>query len=406
MKLSPPKRLATHLVLLAGSVLFLFPFVWLVSTSLKPIEQTMMMPPQWVPRAYYAPLDGERTQVTRDRRIEGPSVIVTYQEPPQPGETEPEQKRELLPADRYRDGMAEVEVRIADQTKTLRLPAALEKPVPPGFWLVTEKLERLPWEKGPPPRWDCVPAEAVEEQVEPAWQNYVGAIKYLRFHTVDLLGLRFEVPMFVLYFYNTMVVAVLGVAGMTFSSALAAYGFSRIRWPGRELGFVLTLSTMMVPFAVIMVPLYGVFRALGWIGTLRPLWVPAFFGNAFNIFLLRQFFLTVPQDLSDAARIDGCSELGIFLRIMLPLSKPALAVVALFHFMYAWKDFMGPLIFLTDERTFTLSLGLYSYQSQHGGSEWHYLMAASTLMILPVIVLFFFTQRTFIQGISTTGMKG
>ncbi|MBM4041350.1 MAG: carbohydrate ABC transporter permease [Planctomycetes bacterium] len=211
--------------------------------------------------------------------------------------------------------------------------------------------------------------------------------------------------MFLIYLRNTLIVAVLGVIGTVLSSSLAAYGFARIAWRGRDALFLVALSTMMVPFAVTMVPLYGVFRTLGWIGTLKPLWVPAFFGSAFNIFLLRQFFRTIPSDLSDAARIDGCSEFGIFWRIILPLSRPALAVVALFHFMWAWNDFMGPLIFLTKQETYTLSLGLQFYQSQHGGSEWHFLMAASTLMILPIVVLFFFTQRTFIQGISTTGMK-
>ncbi|MBM4031630.1 MAG: carbohydrate ABC transporter permease [Planctomycetes bacterium] len=211
--------------------------------------------------------------------------------------------------------------------------------------------------------------------------------------------------MFVIYLRNTLIVAVFGVIGTTLSSALAAYGFARISWRGRDALFLVALSTMMVPFTVTMVPLYGVFKALGWVGTLKPLWVPAFFGSAFNIFLLRQFFRTIPHDLSDAARIDGCSEFAIFWRIILPLSKPALAVVALFHFMWAWNDFMGPLLFLTRQETFTLSLGLQNYQSQHGGSEWHFLMAASTLMILPIVVLFFFTQRTFIQGISTTGMK-
>jgi multiple sugar transport system permease protein len=134
--------------------------------------------------------------------------------------------------------------------------------------------------------------------------------------------------------------------------------------------------------------------------------VPAFFGSGFNIFLLRQFFLTIPKDLSEAARIDGCGEFGIFWRIILPLSKPALAVVALFHFLYAWNDFMGPLLFLTRRETYTLSLGLQSFQSQHGGTDWTSLMAASTLVCLPIIVLFFFTQKTFIKGIATTGLKG
>jgi multiple sugar transport system permease protein len=199
---------------------------------------------------------------------------------------------------------------------------------------------------------------------------------------------------------------VLGVVGTVLSSALVAYGLSRIRWKGREALFTLTLSTMMIPFPVLMIPLYSVFRELGWIGTLMPLWVPAFFGSAFNIFLLRQFFLTIPAELSDAARIDGCSEFGIFWRVILPLARPALAVVALFHFLYVWNDFLGPLIFLTEPQTFTMALGLQQYQSQHGGSEWHLLMAAAVLLVLPIVVLFFLAQKTFIQGISTTGMGG
>lgn len=406
MKLSAPKRVAIHALLVTGSILFLFPFVWLVITSLKPIEQTMKMPPEWVPRAYYAEVQGERMKVKRERKIEEPSVIVVAELPPSAGKDEPTKKRMLLPETKLREGKAEVKIRKADQTLTVRAPATVQKLVPEGHWLVREKVERLAQEAGPPLRWDCVAPEAIEERVEPAWSNYSMAIRYTGFYEVHFLGRKVAVPYFVLYLYNTLTVAVLGMIGAVFSSALVAYGFSRIAWKGRNVCFLLTLSTMMVPFAVTMVPLYGVFRALGWIGTLKPLWVPAWFGGAFNIFLLRQFFLTIPRDLTDAARIDGCSEFGIFLRLVLPLSKPALAVVALFHFMWAWKDFMGPLIFLTEQSTYTLSLGLQFYQSQHGGSEWHYLMAASTMMILPIIILFFFTQRTFIQGISTTGLKG
>ena len=187
------------------------------------------------------------------------------------------------------------------------------------------------------------------------------------------------------------------------SSALAAYGFSRIEWKGRDKVFLVLLATMMIPFPVIMVPIYSLFKSLGWIGTFKPLWVPSFFAGAFNVFLLRQFFLTLPKDMSEAARIDGCSEFQIFLRIILPLSKPALLVVAIFQFMATWNDFLGPLIFLTEQKDFTLALGLQSFQSQHGGTAWHHLMAASTLVVLPVIVLFFFAQRTFIEGIATTG---
>jgi len=196
------------------------------------------------------------------------------------------------------------------------------------------------------------------------------------------------------------------VAGTVASNALVAYSFARLRWPGRDFAFSVTIATMMIPFPVLMVPTFALFRHLDWIGTYRPLWVPAWFGSAFSIFLLRQFFMTIPFELSEAAKIDGASEWRIFRSIVLPLSKAALAVVALFAFMGAWNDFLGPLIYLLDQKTFTLSLGLQFYQSQNGGTQWNLLMAASTIIIAPVIILFFFTQRLFIQGIAITGLKG
>lgn len=210
---------------------------------------------------------------------------------------------------------------------------------------------------------------------------------------------------------NTLVIAALSVIGTTLSSAIAAYGFAKIRFKGRSFLFVLMLSTMMIPFPVLMLPLFIVFRFIGdhtpvqMLGTFRPLWVPAWFGSAFSIFLLRQFFMTIPDELGEAARIDGCTEWGIFWRIMLPLSRPALAVVALFTFMYAWNNFLGPLIYLQRPEQYTLALGLQAFQSQQGGTDWNLLMAASTLVMLPVILLFFLTQKTFIRGIATTGLK-
>jgi multiple sugar transport system permease protein len=207
------------------------------------------------------------------------------------------------------------------------------------------------------------------------------------------------------YVGNTLFLCVMTVIGTVVSSALAAYGFSRIEWKGRDAVFMLLLATMMFPFPVIMVPVYTLYKHLGWIGTFKPLWVPSFMAGAFNVFLLRQFFLTLPKDISEAARIDGCSEMQIFFRIILPLCKPALLVVALFQFMTTWNDFLAPLIFLTKQKDFTLALGLQSFESQQGGTAWHQLMAASTMVILPVMVLFFFTQRTFIEGITTTGSK-
>ncbi len=225
---------------------------------------------------------------------------------------------------------------------------------------------------------------------------------------VDAFGqvMRSESFDFPLYARNTLIIAVLSLVGMVLSSAIAAYGFARIRFPGRGVMFGVCLATMMIPFPVIMVPTYMIFKHLGWIGTFLPLWVPAWFGSAFNVFLLRQFFLGIPIELEESAKIDGCSTWGCFWRIILPLSKPALAVVALFHFLTVWNDLIGPLIYLSHQNQFTLALGLQFLQSRAGDTPWNQLMAASTLIILPVLVLFMLAQRTFIRGIATTGIKG
>jgi multiple sugar transport system permease protein len=210
---------------------------------------------------------------------------------------------------------------------------------------------------------------------------------------------------------NTLVVAALVGLGTTLSSAVVAYGFARVRFAGRGFLFAVMLGTMMIPYPVMMVPLFVIFRFVGdhsplqMLGTFKPLWIPAWFGNAFSIFLLRQFYLTIPDALGEAAKIDGCSEFGIFWRIFLPLSRPALTVVALFAFMGAWKDYLGPLIYLQRPSQYTLALGLAAMQSQQGGTQQNQLMAAAVLVMLPVLVLFFLAQKTFIQGIATTGMK-
>jgi multiple sugar transport system permease protein len=233
----------------------------------------------------------------------------------------------------------------------------------------------------------------------PQWHNYLDVF-------------RSDKANFLLWTRNTLVIAVLGVVGTTLSSAIVAYGFAKLRFVGRGALFALMLSTMMIPFPVTMVATFSLFRWLGdhtgidWLGTFKPLWVPAWFGSAFNIFLLRQFFLTIPTELSEAARIDGCSDWGIFWRVILPLSRPALAVVALFAFMGIWNDFLGPLVYLQRPGQFTLALGLQNFQSKAGGTPWHLLMAASVLVILPALLLFFLAQRTFIEGIATTGTKG
>ena len=211
---------------------------------------------------------------------------------------------------------------------------------------------------------------------------------------------------FPVYLRNTLIIAGLSVVGMTLSSAIVAYGFARLEWRGKKALFALVLATMMIPFPVVMGPMFLLFSWIGWIGSLKPLWVPAFFAGAFNVFMLRQFFMGIPKDLDEAARIDGCGNWGIFWRIILPLSKPALAVVALFHFVFVWNDFLAPLIFLRNQDQFTLALGLQLYQSKAGQTPWNHLMAASTLVVAPVLVLFLLTQGALVKSVATTGIKG
>jgi multiple sugar transport system permease protein len=239
---------------------------------------------------------------------------------------------------------------------------------------------------------DVVPESSIQSSVDVHWSNFPKAMRAMG-----------DFPR---YLGNTVLLCLLNVVGTVFSSSLVAYGFSRIQWRWRDRLFGVLLATMMIPFPAVMVPLYSLFRWFGWIGTLQPLWVGAFFATAFNVFLLRQFFRTIPAELSEAARIDGCGEFRIYWQIILPLCRPALVVVALFTFLGTWNDFLGPLIYLTDQEDFTLALGLHSMKSSRsGGTEWHYLMAASTLIILPIILLFITAQRSFIEGIALTGSK-
>lgn len=221
-----------------------------------------------------------------------------------------------------------------------------------------------------------------------------------------------QVLPFTQYAINSIVLYTVPVVVFTvLSSTIVAYGFSRIRWPGRDTLFWFVMMTMMLPWAVTIVPLFITFKWLGWLDTYLPLVVPALFSHPYFVFLLRQFFMTLPQELSDAARIDGASELGILFRIILPLTKPALAVVALFRFLWAWNDYLGPLIYLRDETRYPLALGIeqLSRRASDIGNFSNgipYLMAVSTLVSLPIIATFFLAQRTFIEGISLTGMKG
>lgn len=210
---------------------------------------------------------------------------------------------------------------------------------------------------------------------------------------------------FTIYLFNSVKITALSIIGRLFSCSLVGFSLARLRWPGRDLVFILTLSTMMLPFQVIMIPQFLIYKRLGWINTHLPLWVPPFAGNAFFIFLLRQYFRTLPQELDDAARIDGCSSLGVFSRIFLPLSRPALATVAIFTFMQKWNGFLGPLVFLNEQKKFTLALALSLFRDQFE-VDWNAIMAVSFLVTLPPLVVFFLAQKYFIQGIVVTGVKG
>jgi multiple sugar transport system permease protein len=211
------------------------------------------------------------------------------------------------------------------------------------------------------------------------------------------------------YTWNTVVYAVLSTIGVVVSSVPVAYALSRMRWRGRQAVFVLILATMMLPAQVTSVPLYIIFVKFGWIGSLKPLIIPSFFGDAFSIFLLRQFFMTIPEELSDAARVEGAGDFRILWNVVIPLAKPAIAAIALFQFLYAWNDFFDPLIYTgnSSQTTFAVALSQLSSAVQvHYGVLWNIQMAASLLFMLPVIIVFLLAQRVFIEGVTLTGVKG
>lgn len=252
----------------------------------------------------------------------------------------------------------------------------------PFVWLVSSSLKSQIQIFSYPPQW-------IPDTLH--WENYTNAL------TIKPFGL---------YVVNTLKIVVLNVIAVVFSSSFVAYGFARLRFPGRDFWFGIVLATLFLPYAILIVPSFIIFTKLGWVDTILPLTVPLFFGGgAFNIFLLRQFFRTIPEELADAARIDGCSEFGIYWRIMMPLAKPALITVAIFTFLNSWNDLLGPIIYLRSPQNFTVAVGLASFRSTLDVS-WDLQLAATTAVIVPVVILFFLAQRYFIKGIVMTGMKG
>ena len=251
----------------------------------------------------------------------------------------------------------------------------------PFFWLVSTSFKTDAAMFRLPPQW---------------WPN---PVTFEHYQNVFVL-----LPFF-RYMLNTLIIVVVSTTGTLISCSMAAYAFSRLHWPDRAMFFGLVLATMMIPGQVTSIPLFILFSEIHWIDTFLPLTVPSFFGSAFFIFLLRQFFATLPEELLEAARLDGAGEWQIFQRIVLPLSKPALLTVTIFSVLGAWNDFMGPLIYLTSESKRTLALGLAHLNSVQS-TEWGVLMAAALIMTLPAILLFLVAQRFFIEGIALTGTKG
>jgi multiple sugar transport system permease protein len=251
----------------------------------------------------------------------------------------------------------------------------------PLFWMASSSLKPEYEILAFPPRWLPLP---------PRWANYPEALTYVPFGR---------------YALNTLTISGITIVGHLLSCTVVAYGFARLEVPGRDALFVVLLATMMLPYPVTMVPLYVLFNRLGWVNSFLPLTVPAFFGHPFYIFLLRQYLMTIPREYEEAARVDGASLPRILWHIILPLSMPALATMAIFTFQGTWNDFLGPLIYLHRQSLYTVSLGLHFFRATYT-VRWAYLMAASLVTVLPVIVVFALAQRAFVEGITVSGIKG
>lgn len=286
-------------------------------------------------------------------------------------------------------------ISIAPKTSTKQLREILRGTIPYGliclgaavliipiFWMVSSSLKSWSEVLAVPPTWLPHP---------PKWSNYLQGWTALPFST---------------FLINSCLVTGLAVLGDVITSSLVAFGFARLKSRKSGFLFMMVLATMMIPYQVIIIPQFILFKFFGWVDSLKPLFVPAFFGWPFFIFLLRQFFMTIPGELDDAARIDGCSTWRIYWNIMLPLCKPALATVAIFSFIANWNNFMAPLIYISSQAKYTLPLGLNLFRGRIGGTQYHLVMAVSVLTLLPIIVMFSFAQKYFIRGITLTGIKG
>jgi multiple sugar transport system permease protein len=342
------QSILSHGLIIFVGLFFAVPFIWMLLTAFKSNQDIFRSPPRWLP------YDNVRVAVNGQQ-------------------------------------LALYNVKTAQGLKQLALIQILEgvgtfvDPAQPAQ-ILSYKIQQG--------------AEKIAEpvmQISFRWQNFPDAMNR---GSRPGVGASFWV-----YFQNSLIIAFFTIVGTLLSNAPVAYAFARMKFPGRDLLFVIILATMMLPFQVTMIPIYLLFNdTLHWGDSFLPLIIPAFFANAWDVFLLRQFFRTIPEEMCDAARVDGASEFQIFTQIVLPLSTPVLATITVFTFLYAWNDFTGPLLFLNSPRNFTMALGLQDFQGQKA-IIWNQLMAAATVFTLPIVVAFFFAQKTFIQGIKLTGSK-
>jgi len=338
----------SHGLIIFVGMFFAVPFLWMLLTSFKSDKDVFHTPPRWLPHdAVRVEINGEEYPLYN---VKTPDGLKQY-----------------------------AALKIESGVAYFVDPANPDEVIPTELQQGTERV-----------------AELVEE-ISFRWQNFPDAMNR---GSRPGVGASFWV-----YFKNSLIVAFFTIVGTLVSNTPVAYAFARLKFPGRDILFVIILATMMLPFQVTMIPIYLLFNdKLGWGDTFLPLIIPTFFANAWDVFLLRQFFKTIPEEMCDAARVDGASEWQIFTQIILPLSTPVLATITVFTFLYAWNDFTGPLLFLNSPRNFTMALGLQDFQGQKT-IVWNQLMAAATVFTLPIIIAFFFAQKTFIQGIKLTGSK-
>ncbi|HPN65144.1 MAG TPA: carbohydrate ABC transporter permease [Candidatus Goldiibacteriota bacterium] len=395
--------LVLYLIAWTGALIFVIPLVWMVSTSLKYPTDIFTTPPKWLPisniqwKADSTVRSQQAGYVKLAKGANGTQVIYLMSST----------KRTAKVVDTMKlSGAAKLNVEKGVYVKEGDIVAELPKTgvarVNGNIIMITDKdgniidtIETPPNSKIKVNTGDRVNENDRVAVIPPQWHNYMEA------WSPKALSETFTT-----YLLNTIFITVCGLLGTMLSSAFVAYGFSRFKFPYRDQLFLVMVSTMMIPAQVTMIPTFILFKYIGWIDTFAPLIVPTFFGGgAFNIFLMRQFFMTIPYELDDAAKIDGCNYFQIFWLILMPLVKPALVTIAIFGFVYNWNDFMNPLIYLNSSSKYTLALGLQTFTTMYG-SYYHLMMAASTIVLLPILIVFFFGQKYFIEGVATSGLKG